>query len=171
VSAEGAATLAPGAATLSLQADLIDEAVRLNVDGLTHADSLVRPPSGGSGANWVLGHLIWVYELTLPAVGQAPVLGVDALSRYARGTPGFTDPGEALDFGELVRVWSEAATRMHAGLVALSPTALQRPADHPGAEPGESLRSLLGGVLFHQAYHAGQLGTLRRLAGHAGAIA
>lgn len=168
---EGASTLAPDTAMLILQADLIDESVRLNVDGLSHADSLVHPPSGGNGANWVLGHLIWVYELTLPAVGQAPVLGVDALGPYVKGTPALTDPDEALDFGELLRAWIEAATRMRAGLEALSPAALQRPADHPGAEPGESLRSLLGGILFHQAYHAGQLGTLRRLAGHAGAIA
>jgi hypothetical protein len=40
----------------------------------------------------------------------------------------------------------------------------------PSKNPKETLRSLLTTVLFHQAYHSGQTGLLRRIAGKEGAI-
>jgi uncharacterized damage-inducible protein DinB len=43
--------------------------------------------------------------------------------------------------------------------------------DSPTGDPDETLGSLLAVALFHQAYHAGQLGILRRIAGESGAIA
>lgn len=39
------------------------------------------------------------------------------------------------------------------------------------SEIDETMGSLLAAVLFHQAYHAGQLGILRRIAGESVAIA
>jgi uncharacterized damage-inducible protein DinB len=49
---------------------------------------------------------------------------------------------------------------------------LERPAPGPDSdgELTETVRSLLGTILFHQAYHSGQTGLLRRIAGKPGAI-
>lgn len=94
-----------------------------------------------------------------------------ALDRYARGTPHLEDPGEALGFAELLDSWDEAARRFDAGLAALTADDLKRSAaDLPGGDPDSTVRSLLTTILFHQAYHAGQLGLLRRLVGKEGAI-
>jgi uncharacterized damage-inducible protein DinB len=46
----------------------------------------------------------------------------------------------------------------------------ERVAQSPTGNPNESLGSLLATVMFHQAYHAGQLGILRRIVGKPGAI-
>ncbi len=98
-------------------------------------------------------------------------LAAGARERSARGTPPLRDAAEALDLGELVDAWDECARRLDAGLARLTAEAVDRPAlSHPGASPGETVRSLLSGILFHQAYHAGQLGTLRRFVGKEGAI-
>jgi uncharacterized damage-inducible protein DinB len=40
----------------------------------------------------------------------------------------------------------------------------------PTNNPKETVRSLLATVFFHQAYHVGQTGLLRRIAGKEGAI-
>ncbi len=40
----------------------------------------------------------------------------------------------------------------------------------PRNDPDETVGSLLTLIAFHQAYHTGQTGLLRRVAGHDGAI-
>lgn len=152
------------------QAHVTREVVRLNVDGVTQEESLIQPMPGGNCLNWVVGHLVCIYDKTLPMLGQEPVIEKDALKRYDRGAPPLLDPTEALDFHELVSAWHEASRRVEAGLASLTPEVLDRPAPFsPGDEP-ETVRSLLSVTLFHQAYHAGQTGILRRIAGKEGAI-
>jgi uncharacterized damage-inducible protein DinB len=156
---------------LRQQAGATYKVVQLNIDGLTHEQSLIQPAPGGNCLNWVLGHLLNVYDRTFPMLGQEPVLGTDTLKRYARGTPSLEDPAEALQFQELRTAWDEAGRRIDAGLASLTPETLDRPAPHsPGNNPDETVRSLLAVTLFHQAYHAGQTGLLRRIAGKEGAI-
>ena len=148
------------------QVRAIHRVVKLNVDGLTQDESLIQPQPGGNCLNWVIGHLLWVYDQMLPMVGQSPVLGTDTLKRYARGTPHIQNPAEALDLARLMAAWDEAAQRMEAGLESLTPEALDQPAPlSPTNNPNETVSSLLSSVFFHQAYHAGQTGLLRRMAG------
>jgi hypothetical protein len=61
--------------------------VRRNVEGISHEESLAQPQPQGNCLNWVLGHLVCVYDETLSLLKQKPVLGREALKRYARGTP------------------------------------------------------------------------------------
>lgn len=153
------------------QARMIHGVVRRNVDGLTQEESLVQPDPGGSCLNWVVGHLLNIYDATLPMLGQKPVME-EGLKRYARGTPPLQDPAEALELRDLLAAWDQAAERIQAGLASLTAEILDRPAPHsPSNNPNETVRSLLTTTFFHQAYHAGQTGLLRRIAGKEGAIA
>jgi hypothetical protein len=145
--------------------------VEANTRGITHEESLFQPQPAGNCLNWMIGHLMTAYEGTLPLLGQQPVLGKDAVSRYARRGPPLTDPAEAMDFGRLMRAWAEASDRIDAGLAALDPDQLDQPSPFsPTGNPDETYRSLLATVSFHQAYHAGQAGVLRRLIGKEGAV-
>ena len=56
-----------------LQARMARDVVNANTHGLTHEESLVEPRPGGNRLNWVLGHLLSVYDGFLP------------LPSYARG--------------------------------------------------------------------------------------
>lgn len=59
------------------------QAMGLNLDGLTHEDSLVQPPSGNC-INWMLGHLLVHRHRMLETLGEpAPI--PEALMRYDRG--------------------------------------------------------------------------------------
>ncbi len=153
------------------QAHVTHEVVRLNVDGVTHEESLIQPAPGGNCLNWVVGHLVCIYDQTLPMLGQEPVMEKGALKRYDRGAPPLREPAEALQLGELMTAWKEATRRIDVGLAGLTSEVLERPAPHsPSDDAKETVRSLLSVTLFHQAYHAGQTGILRRIAGKEGAI-
>jgi uncharacterized damage-inducible protein DinB len=160
------------AAVLRKQAQATRRVVQLNVDGITQEESLIQPAPGGNCLNWVVGHLLDTYNQVLPLLGQKPVGEEGAFKRYARGTPALDNPAEALDFQDLLAAWNEAGDRVDAGLSGITPEALDKPVSiSPTKNPDETVRSLLTTVLFHQAYHAGQTGLLRRIAGKPGAIA
>jgi DinB family protein len=155
-----------------LQAGIVRNVVALNVQDLTHADSVVQPRPGGNSLNWILGHLVWAYDQALPLFGQEPVSEKGTLDRYARGAPGLASPAEAVNFEDLLAAWNRAADRIDTGLAGLTPEVLERKAPgSPTNNPNETVRSLVCTILFHQAYHAGQTAVLRRIAGKRGAIA
>lgn len=146
--------------------------VKRNVEGLTQEESLIQPKPAGNCLNWVMGHLLYVYNQVLPALGQTPVMGQETLKRYKRGSFPLTNPGEALELRDLIQGWDEASNRMEAGITGITAKALDAPAPFsPSNNPNETVRSLLTVLLFHQAYHAGQTGLLRRITGKEGAIA
>lgn len=153
------------------QAGMTHGVIRANTAGLTQEDSLVQPRPEGNCLNFVVGHVVNVYDKVLPLVGQQPVMG-DAVARYERGSRPITDAAEALQIDELLAAFDTQTERFNAGLATLTPEALERPMPGPdsGGELTETTRSLLGTILFHQAYHAGQTGVLRRIAGKPGAI-
>jgi uncharacterized damage-inducible protein DinB len=142
-----------------------------NVGDLTHDESLQSPQPGGNCLNWVVGHLNFVNEQLLVLLGQPAVLGEAALARYQRGTPELHDATEALPLEKLLIAWDAQWARIDAGLAALPPEKLDAPAPYsPRNKADETVGSLLATLLFHQAYHTGQTGVLRRIAGHEGAI-
>jgi DinB superfamily len=167
-----AASVATEVENFRYQAAIVRDVVGINVQGLTHADSVVQPRPGGNSLNWIMGHLVWAYEQALPLFGQDSVLEKGALDRYARGAPALASPAEALNFEDLLAAWNAATERVDAGLAGLTPEVLEQKAlSSPTNNPNETIRSLTCTILFHQAYHAGQTGVLRRITGKSGAIA
>lgn len=154
------------------QAGIIRQVLRMNVDGFTHEESLIQPSPAGNCMNFVVGHLLWVYNSAMGMMGQEPVMEPGALDRYARGAPPITDPAQAIDLATLLESWDKACERVDAGLAALTPEFLDQHAPNsPTNNPDETNRTLLSTIFFHQAYHSGQAGLLRRIAGKKGAIA
>lgn len=153
------------------QARMARDVVNVNTYGLTHEDSLVEPRPGGNRLNWVLGHLLSVYDGFLPLLGQEPAIGAEALKHYARGSAPLEDPARAIDFARLLTAWNTASERIDAGLARVDPDTLDQPvANSPSGNADETVRSLITTIMFHQAYHAGQTAVLRRIAGREGAI-
>jgi hypothetical protein len=149
----------------------VHKVVQLNVDGLTQSDSLIQPSPAGNCLNWVAGHLLCVYENVLPLLGQKPVMDAGTLKHYDRGSAPIKRAADAMELSQIMTAWDEASERIDTGLAGLTSEALEAPAPFsPGGDPNETVRSLLTTILFHQAYHAGQIGMLRRMAGKNGAI-
>jgi hypothetical protein len=152
-------------------AHVTDIVLHANLKGVTQEESLVRPDPAGNCLNWVVGHMVCIYNNSLPLFGQAHVVDPGTLTRYDRGSPPLTDPAEAMDVGELLRIWDQIVPRVDAGLAALTPEVIEQPAPFsPSGDANETVGSLVATILFHQAYHSGQTGVLRRVSGHEGAI-
>ena len=152
-------------------AHIVHTVVRMCASDFSQEESLMQPEPNGNCLNWVLGHLMCVYDKILPALGQAPVIGVERLERYARGSAVLCEANEAIELKELLSAWDESVTRLDAGLAQLTPERLDEPAPFsPTNYQKETMRSLLTTIFFHQAYHTGQAGILRRMAGKPGAI-
>lgn len=152
-------------------AHIVHTVVRMCASDFSQEESLVNPEPEGNCMNWVLGHLLCVYDRMLPVLGQASLMDSEHLKQYDRGSSPLCEPGEALPLKDLLGAWDEAVKRLDAGLAGLTPERLdERAPFSPTNYAKETVRSLLTTLFFHQCYHAGQAGMLRRMAGKGGPI-
>jgi len=149
------------------QYEAIYRVIARNVDGLSQADSL-QPTAGGNTANWVLGHLVNVQNVVMKLVGAPPVWESPQLER-ARFDHRIRDAAEAIDWDTLVSRFNASHQACIAALGSVSDDALAE--KMPDAFGRPSTRAgVLGVLVVHQCYHAGQLGMARRAAGKPAAI-
>jgi len=139
------------------------------MEGISHAESLVRPQAAGSSVNWVLGHIVRTRNQTLSLLGAKPLYPDDMFSAYGeRDTPVGED--EALPVARLLDCFDALQAPLMEGLGTATAGALSAAAPFsPTGDPNETIGSLLAATTFHEAYHAGQLGLLRRVLGMGGA--
>ena len=84
---------------------------------------------------------------------------------YDRGSEPITAE-RAVPIDELAADFARAHDRVVERLAALTPEELAAPAPYsPVSNPKETVGSLVGLLAFHQSYHTGQTGILRRVAG------
>jgi hypothetical protein len=142
-----------------------------NTQGVTHEQSLFSPKPGGNCMNWVLGHILAQRTTILKLAGRDPVWSPEDAAVYARGsTPLEQCPTAALSFESLVRDLERTQELLKSGLAEISEEALAAPGlpNIPGGVQPVGVQ--LAVMNFHEAYHAGQTGLLRRLIGLPGAI-
>ena len=138
----------------------------INLDGITHEESLVSPARGGNCLNWVVGHLVGAYNNLLEGIGGKSVWDAERQALYERGSEPITAE-RAAPVEELVADFATAHDRVVERVAALTSEELAAPAPYsPGGNPDETVGSLIALLAFHQSYHTGQTGILRRMLGH-----
>ena len=146
-------------------------AINRNLQDVTEEQSLIQPQPCGNCLNWVLGHIVLYRGMMLKMIGGSPVLEAAQAATYQRGSKPGPD-SKYLDLATLRGLLSDAHQRLIPALSAISDEELSRKVPEefnrpPLAGPtGEALARLQ----FHESYHAGQIGLLRRIAGKDGAI-
>jgi hypothetical protein len=144
------------------------EVLKKNLDGITHEESLIQPEGGGNCLNWVLGHIVATRDNVMLLLNQAPVWDSDIAGIYQRGSDPLHDGSKAQPLEKIVADLGRSQDRLVAGLATVSAPELSAPS--PDKSVAETVGELLFVLQFHEAYHAGQAGLLRRIAGHEGAI-
>jgi uncharacterized damage-inducible protein DinB len=147
-------------------------AIKRNLDDVTNEESLVHPPGAGNCLNWVLGHVVSARNTVLKLAGSAPMVSEEITTHYVRGSNPLQPGDKVPDLATLRGLLSDTQQRLIPALAALSDEALSRPV------PEQMRRSPLTGTVgdalirlhYHEGYHNGQIGLLRRLAGKEGAI-
>ncbi len=145
-------------------------AINRNLDGLSHAESVVLPPSGNC-LNWVLGHVVNARGLLLTLTGGTPVLTGAQAEPYKRGSSSGGVDG-LLDLATLRGLLADSQQQLIPGLAAMSDEAMARSVPEPYNRPPltGSVVDAFGRLYYHESYHNGQIGLLRRIAGKEGAI-
>jgi uncharacterized damage-inducible protein DinB len=139
-------------------------ALELNVKGLSHEESLIQPPRGGNCLNWVAGHVVANRNFILGLVGEQPIWSEAEMEAYKRGSAPIKDSSRARKFEDIVADFTRSQERLRAGLSRLTEEDLAR------KKGDETVGDTLHFLQFHEAYHVGQMGLLRRMAGKEGAI-
>lgn len=152
---------------LSLHFHIGANVLSRNIAGITDEESRREPPQGGNSLNWVVGHVVRTRNETLGLLGQQPLYDEAEFSAYVAGG----DPAAQLPLGELVDRFTILGKQLATAVAAATPDSMDAPAPFsPTGEPDETIGSLLASIAFHESYHLGQTGLLRRLLGKAGAI-
>ncbi|TMQ65737.1 MAG: hypothetical protein E6K77_02380 [Candidatus Eisenbacteria bacterium] len=100
----------------------------------------------------------------LELLGEQPVWSASDGELYKRGSTPIAGGATAKPFPAIFQALDQSQERLLAGLSRMQDS------DLGSADTKGSLAAKLAGLQFHEAYHAGQLGLLRRIAGKKGAI-
>jgi hypothetical protein len=156
---------------LITQLGLTHFVLRANTESVTHDDSLVLPEPGGNCLNWVLGHIVASRNELLELLGTEPVWDSSAREPYRRGGSGLADPARAMPFEQILADLDRTQELLPQGLSRVTAERFAEKAPFsPTENPEETVGSLITSFVFHDAYHAGQTGLLRRIVDREGAL-
>jgi hypothetical protein len=149
-----------------IQLGLSEMVCRANTAGVSHDESLVAPKGGGNCMNWVVGHLVKVRHDFLALLERPRSSGAGPLDRYVMGSEPLTDAAEAVAFPALVEEFQALREPLVEAVRSATPEMLARPIpDSPTGNPNETVGSYVASLGYHDAYHLGQAGLLRRILG------
>jgi uncharacterized damage-inducible protein DinB len=154
---------------LATQLGITQRTIKKNLEEVSHEESLVRPQPGGNSANWVLGHILASRSGLLKNLGEQPLLDEAAVQQYRRGSDG--NVPNPVPLADLIAALDRSQPAIIAAMKRIPDAALA--AKSPFASPAgaeATLAEALAGMVFHESYHVGQLGLLRRVFGKKGAI-
>ncbi len=157
--------------TMAIQLSYVDYVLKQNTSLLTHAESMQTPQEGGNCINWILGHILATRNGFLQILGEKTVLTEDKALLYQRGSTPLVDSGGVIPLEELLELLQSSHNLMLKKLQQTDPARLSEPAPFsPLGKPGETVGSLLAGLIFHDSYHSGQTGILRHILGKEGRL-
>lgn len=139
------------------QLDLIKRSIHMNLEGISNEESCKSAP-GGNSMNWIMGHLIANTEAIFASAGIKDeikdIKKYDAL--YDRGTEN-VNCDNAIHLSELLDVYDTLHDKLMKHLEEYE-------------FPNDDDHRIVARLVFHEAYHDGQLGTLRRVIGKDSAL-
>jgi uncharacterized damage-inducible protein DinB len=135
-----------------------------HAEGIAHSESCSAPPGGGNSLNWVLGHIVASRNDVLEVLGESPIWTETEAAPYARGSAGTLGPADARPLPEILAALERSHAVIRARLEPMTAVEFERPSGK------ETVGSRLAFLQFHESYHAGQVGLLRRMLGREGVI-
>ena len=127
-----------------------------NLKDITHTESLVTPAGGGNSLNWVVGHIIVSRDDIRELIGLDRHCG-DDMKMYDRDTEPVS-PDKLMDFSKLLEMFNDGEGILEEKLKSTD------------LRVNNEKYRMVTFLAFHEAYHVGQTGILRRIIGKEGAI-
>jgi uncharacterized damage-inducible protein DinB len=153
-----ATILSPMMLQLKLNADVMKTAL----DGLDARELASRPSPQTNSMLWIFGHIVATRSQMLALLGDPFDTGFG--KRFNRGA--VADGLEDLSREDIEQRHQTIRERLDAKLNALTNEELGRAASGPQLPGAKTLADQLAFFAFHEAYHVGQLGYVRKMLGH-----
>jgi hypothetical protein len=144
----------------------IEETTKLfirSLNGVREDQVLMRPGPSSNPMLWVAGHLVQSRTQLLRAFGPPRQLPWENL--FATGSL----VGDALIYpsiGEVEAVWRSASQELMRRLESAPPNRFDEPAPDWLVTRDHTLGGAINYAVYHEAYHIGQLGFIRKWLGH-----
>ena len=132
------------------------------LDGLDREALLTRPGPRSNPALWVAGHLVQSRARLLTILGVQRELPWPELFRTGST---IVDPSAYPDVDAVIARWRELSDELMERLERIAPSELAGDAPPRIASPDGTLRGAIALFAFHEGYHVGQLGFLRKWLG------
>ena len=136
------------------------------VGDFTEADWAYRDPAGHD-PRWLVGH-ITTYRVRVAQLMGQPIPSAPWEASFGRGKSSADVPGD-LDIQAVLAAFHASSAAIAEGWEALTPAMLAEPFGRTLPNGTDTLGGAIQFFNWHEAYHLGQLGLLRRLAGKPGA--
>lgn len=132
------------------------------LDGLTHKQLWEAPTERNNAMLWIAGHLVQTRALLLGLLGEPFDTGWG--ERFSRGAK-IGDANGYPSRDEIEKAMRDVSQRLQAKLAALDDAALAQPPsmDLPGAK---TIADQVALFAFHDTYHVGQMGYIRKALGY-----
>jgi hypothetical protein len=138
--------------------------IEVNLEGITPEQSFYQPHPGGNCINWVLGHIVANRNPIMRLIGEEPIWNEEEAGRYKRGSEPVTTVEETISLDRMLADLRSSQDKIISKLDQITTQEFEEELDDG------TRYEQLAFLQFHEAYHAGQLGILRRLVGQPGAI-
>ena len=139
--------------------------LRKLVIGFSDEDWLQTPADGMNSAHWILGHLVWGRLTLLRKIGEE-IPGEDWESDFSIGSqPDGSRRIEAVELQGRFRILGRLLVEK---IESMEEEQLSLPLEKPMPDGANTVAGLVRFMCFHESYHIGQLGLLRRLLGKPG---
>ncbi len=136
--------------------------IKQKTEGLTHADSMLQLPFPGNCMNWILGHLLVYREQYLGVIDGETEPDEGEFALYGFGSEPMTDSDKAIPLETLLTRLDDVSERVIAALNEMPDSRLDEILDEErNVTVAQRLHFY---VVFHEAYHVGQLEPLYELA-------
>lgn len=135
------------------------------IGDFTQADWRIQDPAGHD-ARWITGHLT-ITRRRLVAMMGLPALSNEWDAAFQRGSLPANVP-EELSVTQILSAFHEAHQLMTSRWDAITEADLAKPLGRTLPDGSDTIGGAICFLAWHETYHLGQLGLLRRLAGKPG---
>lgn len=140
---------------------LVGEALQ----GITHQESLLKPPGGDNPANWILGHILTSRSNIQAMLGLEPIWDITRCKLYLPDSEPLTLESQVEELEVMIADLETTEDELLKALKDLTDDQLLEPSGE------NSLGENLAGYAIHEAFHAGELAIIRNwLNDHPGEI-
>ena len=140
----------------------VNRSIKMQIEGLTHADSMKQLPFPANCMNWNIGHIMVYREEYLGAIDGVSKADSMEFAIYGAGSEPLTDSVKAMALDTLIERLDASSERLKTAFQSLPPDKLNELHEsHAGNTLDDYLHFY---VVVHEAYHLGQLEILRELA-------